>query len=126
MLYRNTSDYFCHSRHTFPIAREGYVNLLGRVHAGDTTPMLAARRRFLDADYFLPIAKAIADGLGQYTPFHLLVTLPTGIIDAGCGEGYYLGYVQQTLRVTAALSRLRTTAMCSVTVSVQLLIFQRV
>jgi 23S rRNA (guanine745-N1)-methyltransferase len=100
-LDRNTSDYFCHNRHTFPIAREGYVNLLGRTYAGDTTPMLAARRRFLDAGYFLPIAKAIAGELVQYAPFHRLATLPSSIIDAGCGEGYYLNYVQRTLATTA-------------------------
>jgi 23S rRNA (guanine745-N1)-methyltransferase len=63
--------------------------------------MLAARRRFLDAGYFSPIAKAIADELVQYAPFHLLATQSKSIIDAGCGEGYYLGYVQHTLGATA-------------------------
>ena len=47
-------------RHTFDIAREGYVNLFPAHHRqsrspGDDERMVAARRRFLDAGHFAPL-----------------------------------------------------------------------
>lgn len=78
----------CDRGHSFDRAREGYYNLLAVQHKasrdpGDSREMVAARRRFLDAGYYAPIARRtceIAAGLvGDRT-----------VLDAGCGEGYYL------------------------------------
>ena len=53
----------CENGHSFDRARAGYYNLLlgssGGVH-GDNRDMVEARRRFLSADNYLPLARAIA------------------------------------------------------------------
>jgi 23S rRNA (guanine745-N1)-methyltransferase len=83
----------CANNHSFDRAREGYLNLLvgGRLSShtvpGDTPDSLAARRRFLSGGHYSPIARALAD----------MVRAPSGpLLDAGCGEGYYLS--QMTAR----------------------------
>ncbi len=77
----------CANGHSFDRGRGGYLNLLvgGRLSAattpGDTPDALAARRRFLGAGYYAPIAEALAEAVG----------VPDGpVLDVGCGEGYYL------------------------------------
>lgn len=52
----------CAQGHCFDVARQGYVNLLTVTqkhsrHPGDTREMVAARRAFLDAGWYAPIAK---------------------------------------------------------------------
>ena len=53
---------------------------------GDSKEMIAARRRFLEAGVYQPIADAVAEAT--------LADIPPGTtthcLDAGCGEGYYL------------------------------------
>ncbi|WP_433533377.1 putative RNA methyltransferase [Micromonospora sp. CA-263727] len=53
----------CPRRHSFDIARQGYVNLLaGRApHGGDTAEMVAARADFLAAGHYEMISAALAD-----------------------------------------------------------------
>ncbi len=77
----------CAGGHSFDRARGGYFNLLvgGRlgptVTPGDTPGALAARRRFLGAGHYAPVAAALAEAVGS----------PDGpLLDVGCGEGYYL------------------------------------
>lgn len=79
----------CEQNHSFDIARQGYVNLLTvdrkhSLHPGDTKEMVAARKEFLDAGHYAPIAQAVCALLQTYCP------APSAILDAGCGEGYYL------------------------------------
>lgn len=52
----------CPRRHSFDIARQGYVNLLaGRApHTGDSAEMVAARADFLAAGHYDPVAAALA------------------------------------------------------------------
>ena len=55
----------CVQGHCFDVARQGYVNLLTVTqkhsrHPGDTREMVAARRAFLDAGWYAPIAKTLA------------------------------------------------------------------
>ncbi|QBD80656.1 methyltransferase domain-containing protein [Ktedonosporobacter rubrisoli] len=78
----------CEHGHTFDVAREGYVNLLKKKLSGDTREMLTARRSFFAHGYYAPLADALTRLLHAY--------LPPGqprILDAGCGEGYYLGHM---------------------------------
>lgn len=77
----------CENRHSFDIARQGYVNLLTvdkkhSLHPGDTREMVAARKAFLDTGCYCPIADKVCALLKE--------TAPQCILDAGCGEGYYL------------------------------------
>lgn len=93
-LSRQERCWQCERRHSFDLARQGYVNLLtvDRKHAkhpGDTKEQVAARKAFLDAGYYAPIADTVCSLL---TPF-----APRAVLDAGCGEGYYLTRLQQML-----------------------------
>ena len=87
----------CESRHSFDVARQGYVNLLTvdrkhTKHPGDTKEMVAARKAFLDAGYYKPIADKVA---ALAAPLQ-----PMAVLDAGCGEGYYLTQLQRYLPLT--------------------------
>ena len=80
-------QYVCPNRHSFDIARQGYVHLLPvqQKHSknpGDTREQVLSRREFLEADYYAPIASALIE-----TAKELGISGP--ILDAGCGEGYY-------------------------------------
>jgi 23S rRNA (guanine745-N1)-methyltransferase len=88
----------CAHSHTFDIAREGYVNLLRKKQLGDTREMLQARRSFLEAGFYQPLSDTL-NGLVSY--YLSEFSIPTHILDAGCGEGYYLGRLQQSLPQTA-------------------------
>jgi len=83
----------CPNGHSFDRGRGGYLNLLvgGRLNAattpGDTPDALAARRSFLGAGYYAPIAAVLAQAVG----------VPEGpVLDVGCGEGYYLSQLDLT------------------------------
>ena len=86
-LHRQERQYLCDNRHSFDIARQGYVNLLAvqqkkSLHPGDTREQVLSRRSFLDQGYYAPIADTLcrtAQELGTKGP----------ILDIGCGEGYY-------------------------------------
>lgn len=86
-LQLETTGARCLSGHSFDRAREGYLNLLvaGRLPttavSGDTAESLLARRAFLSADWYLPIAQSLAATLGD---------IDGSVLDVGCGEGYYL------------------------------------
>ncbi|MEA4965922.1 MAG: methyltransferase domain-containing protein [Oscillospiraceae bacterium] len=93
-LTREPSRWFCVNGHSFDVARQGYVNLLpvGWKHSknpGDSRLQVAARKEFLDGGHYLPVAETLAALLAAESPKTLL--------DVGCGEGYYLTFVQQVL-----------------------------
>ncbi len=84
----------CSNGHAFDIARQGYVNLLPVQHKrsmqpGDSKEMVAARTNFLNTGIYAPVASKLVETIlaeiGQSNP--------ANIIDAGCGEGYYLDFV---------------------------------
>ncbi len=92
----------CSSGHCFDIARQGYTNLLPVQHMrsrnpGDTREMIEARLRFLNTGFYAPIAEAVAQTVLVGS------TQPTSILDAGCGEGYYLRRLQETASKTHKL-----------------------
>ena len=91
----------CQRRHTFDRAREGYINLLpvqdkASRDPGDSKEMVAARHRFLNTDAYAPIAVALADAAAA-TLARRRRPGPAVILDAGCGEGYYLERLAQNL-----------------------------
>jgi 23S rRNA (guanine745-N1)-methyltransferase len=88
----------CPDGHSFDRAKEGYYNLLlvqqkASLDPGDNKEMVEARRRFLAAGYFAPIAEKLAEFSQRLTAG---MRSPR-ILDAGCGEGYYLGRVQAAI-----------------------------
>ncbi|WP_136247424.1 putative RNA methyltransferase [Halomonas borealis] len=90
-LARRDSVWRCEAGHSFDIAKQGYVHLLPVQHKrsrdpGDSKEMVAARRRFLEAGHYRPIAEAVGRAvLAEASADDVLHCL-----DAGCGEGYYL------------------------------------
>ena len=84
-LLRQQNSLICESRHTFDIAKDGYVNLLRASSGalGDNRQMVAARRAFLEKGYYAHLQKALAKAVADH--------LPRGgrLLDSGCGEGYY-------------------------------------
>lgn len=82
----------CPAGHSFDVARQGYLHLLPvqkkrTLDPGDSKEMVAARRRFLNAGYYRPIAEAVNALVLQGAADAPRVL--SGL-DAGCGEGYYL------------------------------------
>src|ERR1700720_966013 len=79
---------FCPRGHSFDVARSGYINLLQpqerrSKHPGDTVAAVAARRRLHDLGVTAPLLHAIGE---------MIAPRPSDIVlDAGCGDGFYLG-----------------------------------
>ena len=73
----------CAAGHAFDLARQGYLNLLGRAAPpnADTADMVAARSRFLGAGHFAPVAEVV-NGLVSHDD-------PT-VLDVGAGGGHYV------------------------------------
>ncbi len=78
----------CASGHSFDVARSGYLNLLQpqerrSKQPGDTVAALAARRRLHERGVTGPLL----EGIGE-----ILAAGPGDtVLDAGCGDGFYLG-----------------------------------
>jgi 23S rRNA (guanine745-N1)-methyltransferase len=78
----------CERGHSFDVARSGYINLLQpqdrrSSQPGDTAAAVAARRRLHDRGATGPLLKAVAEILAA--------TPDDTVMDAGCGDGFYLG-----------------------------------
>ena len=78
----------CPRGHSFDVARSGYINLLQpqdrrSKRPGDTPAAVAARRRLHDLGVTGPLLDGIAE-LAQASPGDI-------VLDAGCGDGFYLG-----------------------------------
>ncbi|HEX5360770.1 MAG TPA: methyltransferase domain-containing protein [Fluviicoccus sp.] len=87
-LLREAAAWRCDNRHSFDVAREGYVNLLPVQQKksrdpGDNPEMVQARRDFLQAGHYGPLRDAVIARLQTLNIQSLL--------DLGCGEGWYTG-----------------------------------
>lgn len=81
----------CDNGHSFDMARQGYLHLLPvqnkrSKEPGDSREMVEARSRFLEAGFYLPISEQ----LNSIALQHLPLADDLCVVDAGCGEGYYL------------------------------------
>lgn len=88
----------CANKHTFDISREGYLYLLQTRLPGDTKEMVQARRSFFARGHYQPLS----DELNRIILLHAGLmephtSSPIAILDAGCGEGYYLQNLQISL-----------------------------
>ena len=87
-LARDGKRMLCPNGHSFDIARSGYITLLQPQdrrsnHPGDTAQAIAGRGRLHDLGVTAPLQRAIAD---------MLAAGPDDVVlDAGCGEGFFLG-----------------------------------
>ena len=94
-LRREENRYACENRHSFDIARQGYVNLLTvqqkhSRHPGDTREQVLSRRAFLEAGYYAPIVEALISAARE-------LDCQGPILDVGCGEGYYSSRLARAL-----------------------------
>ena len=86
-LTREEKVWRCENRHSFDIARSGYVNLLPPAPSGkrrgDDKRMVTARTAFLSRGYYDHLIGAVAEACAQ------LAGPDACLLDAGCGEGTY-------------------------------------
>jgi 23S rRNA (guanine745-N1)-methyltransferase len=87
-LRREERRLICARGHSFDVARSGYINLLQpqdrrSKQPGDARAAVAARRRLHDRGVTEPLLRAIGE---------IMNARPRDIVlDAGCGDGFYLG-----------------------------------
>jgi 23S rRNA (guanine745-N1)-methyltransferase len=86
-LVREERRMICPRGHSFDVARSGYINLLQpqdrrSKQPGDTADAVAARRRLHDRGVTAPLRDAIAAMAS--------VKSNDVVLDAGCGDGFYL------------------------------------
>lgn len=87
-LVRDAKRAVCAAGHSFDTARSGYLNLLQpqdrkSKEPGDSRTAVAARRRLHDQGVTAPLLEAITS-----------LARPSAtdrVLDAGCGDGFYLG-----------------------------------
>jgi len=84
----------CEHRHSYDLAKEGYVNLMptGKKIAatvGDSAAMLMARRAFFEGGYYEPLRQKLVE--------LVIRDAPRVVGDIGCGEGYYIGGIATAL-----------------------------
>lgn len=108
-LVREGGSLYCggERRHTYDIAKEGYVNLLppGRAknaRTGDGADMIRAREKFLAGGGYDRYSREAAEfaagflcGDGGLTPS--VFAGPCRLVDAGCGEGRHTVNMAQTI-----------------------------
>lgn len=90
ILHQQSKGYYCSNKHHFDQAKEGYLNLLPAQHKksknpGDSRAMMRARRNFLEAGFYHPMAETLTSIIDQHIPENTRLH----ILDVGCGEGYY-------------------------------------
>ena len=80
-------------KHCFDFSSDGYLSF-PQSSGGDSKAAVAARKSFLEKDYYLPAAIGICDTVKKY------IVGDATIIDAGCGEGYYTSKLSDLADVT--------------------------
>ncbi len=113
------------SKHSFDVARQGYVNLLPvqkkkSKHPGDSQESILARQRFLQAGFYQPlqvcIAKLIAKHFTQPLAEQAIeqvteqTTRQRCWLDIGCGEGYYSQKIAEALNLEQTVAETADTA----------------
>jgi SAM-dependent methyltransferase len=92
-LYVKESSLCCEKGHTYDVARKGYVHLHHKtVQSTYGKHLFDARSAVFEAGFYQPVAAALKTLL---IPLH-----PAALLDAGCGEGYYLSSLSPVLPKT--------------------------
>ena len=101
LTVRSESGCQCSNKHTFDAARQGYVNFLlaHKKHSkepGDNKDMIQSRRRFLDRGHYDRVSDGINETITGVLPVRERGSV-CSILDAGCGEGFYLKRLKDSL-----------------------------
>ena len=108
-LQLTDQSFKCEKGHSFDLSAKGYANLLmsqdkHSKEPGDSKEMVAARKRFLEQGYYEPLATDLAQTvMSLFSEFKS--TSPV-ILDAGCGEGYYTHFIDDSLRDSGIHTRI--------------------
>ncbi len=91
--------FVCANGHSFDLAKQGYLHLLPvqqmrSKFPGDSAEMIKARQHFLNAGFY----DRIADRLIETLRSHMQLNNDTCLLDAGCGEGFYLDWLYRVLQ----------------------------
>jgi 23S rRNA (guanine745-N1)-methyltransferase len=98
-LEKHEKQYLCLYNHSYDIASKGYINLLlanqkNTKEPGDSKKMMEGRRDFLNKGYY----HTFSERLNQ-----VIISNISGnninILDAGCGEGYFLWELREAIRM---------------------------
>ena len=85
------TSFKCYNRHSFDLAKFGYVNLAPQIKqsANYDKENFQNRQQILEAGFYQAILEGISD---------LLITNPSAktVLDIGCGEGFYSRKLQET------------------------------
>ncbi|MGI6097215.1 MAG: putative RNA methyltransferase [Dethiobacteria bacterium] len=100
MRLEGSGSLVCAAKHTFDLAKQGYVNFMTRpVKSKYDKELFEARKRVVDSALFEPLHKVISElicseekGLKQRLKERTLI-----ILDAGCGEGSHLFRIKNKL-----------------------------
>lgn len=90
-LIKNEKTLQCINKHSFDIARQGYVNLIpsNKKRLGDNKDLVDARTLFLSKGYYQNLQTRLKE---------ICLSLnPSSLLDCGCGQGYYTNALQDTL-----------------------------
>jgi len=90
-LTTESQQLVCKNGHAFDVARQGYINLLPVQHKrskepGDSKEMIVARTKFLNSGFYAAVANKLIDIVHAQSGSSMEIN----VMDAGCGEGYYL------------------------------------
>lgn len=88
-LILTEKSYKCENNHSYDIAKQGYLNLLlgSAKGSGDDKEMCIARHYFHSCNFY----KVLSDKLSEICLSYNL----RKIVDAGCGEGYYIRSIRE-------------------------------
>ena len=82
---RRENSLVCPKRHTYDIARQGYVNFVpGQKDMFYKKELFESRAQAFAAGVYAPVVERLTKALDAHLPQENPV-----IVDAGCGEGYY-------------------------------------
>jgi 23S rRNA (guanine745-N1)-methyltransferase len=96
-LKKTEKQYICLNNHSYDIASKGHINLLlanqkKTKDPGDSKEMMEGRKDFLNKGYYHSFSEKLNE---------VIITNISGnninILDAGCGEGYFLSRLKESL-----------------------------
>ena len=97
ILFKQENTYKCINKHSYDIAKEGYLNL--NMHksqnTGDNQQMIKARTNFLKKGYYDFLKEKV----------NTLLDEKDSLIDLACGEGYYTSYFKCIDKIGIDLSK---------------------
>ena len=98
-LLKELKNYTCPANHIYDIAKQGYCNLLlanqkFSKEPGDSKAMVQSRKDFLNTGHYSALANSISEIVLEH---YSKCSTPYNILDSGCGEGYYLDYLEKNI-----------------------------